>query len=146
MIADPTIEEAVRALILQKCGNVAELGGRVYLSENVPAGVDPKALRVTLLLLSEVPEQSAEGDSGLARVTMAVMVYSAVQSECIQLSRVIAKRLNRTRGLYGGVYIQGLLKMTRVTLPMTDAGGRPSGIFGQQTDFEVWFEDRVKAT
>lgn len=143
MICEPTIEEAVLSLVKRRTAGLTTAEDRVYLSDQVPQ-TDARPW-ITVETLTDVPVQCSEGDCGLSHATFAVKAHAVRQGEAVRIARILEKRLNRIRGLYGGVQIQGVLRINRFNPPGTAPDGREYGPARSQLDIEVWFEERLAA-
>lgn len=146
MICDPTIEEAVLDLVKRRTAHLTTAEERVYLEGQVPQSTPQQPTPrpfISIELFSDVPEHTTDGPVGLTRATVAITAHAERQSEATQIGQVIVRRVDNSRGLYGGVYLSAVTRMNRQNPPGTAPDGREFGLKRTQVDFEIWYQERI---
>lgn len=142
MNCDPVIEEALIDLCIRRTAQRTTAADRVYLDGQVPQ----RAARpfVTVIVFSDVSEQSTDGPVGLSHCTVSFAAYAESQGEASQIARIIRKRLDNARGLYGGVWVDAVTHRDGRSERTTGTDGKEfSSLFGSVVEFEVSYRERV---
>ncbi|MGG7518839.1 tail completion protein gp17 [Allorhizobium undicola] len=128
------MEEAVTALLLADARLAALIGNRVHWGR-VPQGAARPYL--ILQLISGVPDYASAGRTGLEQSRLQLDAYAESVAVAKAISVAASDALEKARGTYDGVRLQGaFIDGRRDSQPDSTSGAAP--VFRRSTDLIIW--------
>ncbi|OQZ06343.1 MAG: hypothetical protein B6D36_05555 [Planctomycetes bacterium UTPLA1] len=133
---------AVSAILDANALLAAKVGNRNYFGIVPQRTVTPYT---AIQVISDIPEQTSEGQSGLVNAKVQVTAFANTAKEASDTADLVKLALDNAFGEFNGVRIHRITRLDGGESPGSPVGSSEKPLAGYYHEFEVPYEEAVPA-